>query len=144
MTDVTLNQSANASPEPEDRLIVGITIFTAVLSTFGSVLILLTYLRFKKIRNYAFKLIVYLSISDLILTVGGLLSLYTYNSRDNDIVCLTQSFLYNIGGLSSIIWTSIIAWNIYSATVLGAKKKAPKNIKYLLLGYCLPAAISFM
>ena len=88
----------------DERFLVILTLVISFLSLGGSFLIIMTYLVFKKIRNYAFKLVVFLSVSDIILTIGNLFSLQTIkDSDDDDAACKMQAFLVNYGGLASII-----------------------------------------
>lgn len=127
-----------------NKFLIILTIISAVFSITGSTLIICTYVFFKKIRNYAFKLITYLSISDIILSVGNLLSIQTINPNGTQPLCKFQSFLVNLGGLASILWTSVIAWNIYAATVLGQKNMKQKNKRFLMLGFGAPFLMSLM
>jgi len=137
MSDFDLYNSQN-------KFLIILTIISAVFSITGSILIISTYIFFKKIRNYAFKLVMYLSISDIFLSVGNLLAIVTLKQEGDQGLCKLQSFLVNFGGLSSILWTSVIAWNIYAATVLSQRNFKQKNKKFLLFGYGLPLLMSVM
>jgi len=128
----------------DEKSIVYLLTAVSVLSLLGSFFIILTYICFRKIRNYAYKLVIYLSYADIILGIGNILSWRTIKYKEEDRLCFTQAFLINFGGLASVIWTSVIAWSIYSATVLNAKNLREKNMRFLLFGYGIPIVMSIM
>mmetsp|Transcript_2024 Transcript_2024/g.1853 ORF Transcript_2024/g.1853 Transcript_2024/m.1853 type:complete len:151 (+) Transcript_2024:92-544(+) len=129
----------------DEKFIVIITIIVSFLSILGSCMIIFTYLLVKRIRNYAFKLVVYLSISDVIITLGNILSIETIQDKDEaHAACQTQAIFINYGGLASVLWTSVIAWCIYSATVLSTKNLKDKNWKYLLYGFGVPLIMTLV
>jgi len=128
----------------DEKPIVYLLTAVSLLSLFGSLFIIITYICFRKIRNYAYKLVTYLSYSDIILSIGNILSWGTIKYKAEDHLCFTQAFLINFGGLASVLWTSVIAWSIYSATVLNAKNLRDKNMRFLLVGYGVSLALSIM
>jgi len=128
----------------DEKPIVYLLTAVSLLSLFGSLFIIITYICFRKIRNYAYKLVTYLSYSDIILSIGNILSWGTIKYKAEDHLCFTQAFLINFGGLASVLWTSVIAWSIYSATVLNAKNLRDKNMRFLLVGYGVSLALSII
>lgn len=127
-----------------EKHIINMLLVVSFLSLFGSLFIIITYICFKKIRNYAYKLVTYLAFSDILLAIGNLMTLETMKNDEENSNCKAQAFLINYGGLASIFWTSIIAWSIYSATVLSAKNLRQKNWKFLLFGFGLSLILSIM
>lgn len=119
-----------------------ISTIVSILSLFGCLLILVTYAFFRKVRNFAFKLIIFLSIAELIEVAGNLMGAFLTDDSTSESSCGFQAFLVNFGNLSSMIWSSIIAWCLYSATVLNTKNLRSKNRKFVLAGFALPGAIS--
>ena len=134
-------QGPNIFSDNERYLVLTLTI-VSFLSLLGSFVIIFTYICFKKIRNFAYKLIVYLSFADIILSIGNILSIGTIRNRSQDSICLAQAFLINYGGLASVLWTTIIAWSIYSATVLSAKNLRQKSTRFFIFGFGVPLLFS--
>jgi len=128
----------------EETYIIRMLVAVSFLSLFGSCFIIFTYVCFKKIRNYAYKLVVYLSFADVLLSIGNIMSVTTMKSKQEDSLCHAQAFLINYGGLASILWTSIIAWSIYSATVLSAKNLRQKNCKFFVFGFGFALILSII
>jgi len=128
----------------EETYIIRMLVAVSFLSLLGSLFIIFTYICFKKIRNYAYKLVTYLSIADVLLSIGNIMSVTTMKNTQEDSTCHAQAFLINYGGLASILWTSIIAWSIYSATVLSAKNLRQKNWKFFIFGFGFSLLLSII
>jgi len=127
-----------------EKASLNMLIAVSFFSLFGSLFIIITYVSFKKIRNYAYKLVTYLAFSDILLAIGNLMTLETRKNDEEDSTCKAQAFLINYGGLASILWTSVIAWSIYSATVLSAKNLREKNWRFFLFGFGLSLILSII
>lgn len=130
--------------DQDKKFIVIVLTIISFLSFFSSALIIITYICFKKIRNYAYKLVCFLSFGNIILNMGNILSVGTLQNQEDDSLCTAQAFMVNYGGLATIVWTSVIAWSIFSATVLSAKNLRQKNLKFVLFGFGVPLILSIM
>lgn len=64
------------------------------------------------LRGYAFKLILVLASLDVSNSIGFLIP--TYDSHSDSISCYIQAVLLNTSSLAGILWTSIIAYSLYS------------------------------
>jgi hypothetical protein len=108
---------------------------TNSLSLFGSSGILFFYFCYPSSRSYALKLVLYMSTADILRSVGFLLP------TSPRYFCLIQAVLTNFGSLSSLIWTSIIAFSIFSVVILEVTN-IQKHEKYMLfLGYFVPIVL---
>ena len=107
----------------EEVIVVIFTLTGSLLSLFGACFIIWAYIKFDNLRNFAFKLIFWLSISDFILCAGKLLLVFELPKfpdhlwRSSDTLCRVQSVLINYGGLASITCTVAIAWTLYISLI---------------------------
>lgn len=100
------------------------------LSLAGCSFIIVTYLLFPDIRGYPFKMILILTLFDFLNCIGFILP--TYSSSGQSALCHIQAFLLNISTIAGIIWTSIIAYSMYSIF-----SKENSNIKKRFKGQIL-------
>lgn len=118
-------------------------LIATILSFLASFYIILIYIFYPRIRNFAFKMVFYLNIAVCLFAIAELLSLgspdflFPNIERSNGL-CYTQSFMLTWFGLSSIIWTSIIAWTLYSTVILNNTNIENKEAKYLTIGFVFP------
>ena len=138
-----MSEDPNVINNNEKYLLV-ITFIVSIISLFGSLFIILTYIFVKRLRNFAFKLVVYLSFSDVILTVGNMLVSDQFDESHSDTVCFLQALLTNYGGLATIIWTSIIAFTVYTTVVQHKKNITNSHFILILFGYGIPLILSIL
>jgi len=75
------------------------------------------------VRSFAFKLVFHLLISDGLFSFSQLLNFD--NIAKNTIVhdytalCYMQAIVSTFAGLSSILWTTVISYSLYKATIKG-------------------------
>lgn len=70
-----------------------ITIIVSFFSFFGSLFIITMYIRYPNLRNFAFKLVMFLSFSDLIFSFSKIMGIIDFNSMGK--YCYIQAFLIN-------------------------------------------------
>jgi hypothetical protein len=98
-----------------------LTIISATFSFFGSFFIISTYAKFERLRTYAFKLVMLLSIADCIASLHFLVGMYHDVNREwqthhcPSIVCFITAAAYQFAQVSSFLWTACIAYNIHAA-----------------------------
>lgn len=101
----------------EQREIIGTTTqILSVLSLCGSVFIVICYLKFRDLRNFAFKLVCFMSICDMCSSVAKLLG----NPGGDDPItqtalCTFQALLLSFFELGSILWSAAIAFTLHMA-----------------------------
>lgn len=113
---------------------------TSLISMLASSLVLITYLSFKQLRTFAFRLVCFMSIADLFKSSSGVINMFPSNSsyEQLDIVCQLQAFLSSFGIISSFMWIDIITWVLYSTVVLKKVGHESSLRFYAALGYGLP------
>lgn len=124
---MNITVSDRVSLLPQSVLIC--TFVSSFLSIIGAVVIFITYGLVTVAKNQTRRLLVYLTIADLMTAVGNLVGALRYVLRNEteyltirhqiqntciktDAVCEVQSFVTTFSSLSSFFWTSIIMIHI--------------------------------
>ena len=98
---------------PDLAVLSTITDVTAVFSLFGSLLLLLAYFFLPGQRVFAFKLVACLSFSDAWSSMSYLIGTHGGISPQNGTAqCTIQAVLTSYFGLSSVLWTAVIAFTL--------------------------------
>ena len=84
----------------------------SAFSLIGCFFIVSMYVTFSELRGYAFKMILVLTILDIFNCVGFLIP--TYDSPNDSASCHVQALLINASSFCGILWTSVIAYSLYS------------------------------
>lgn len=137
--------------EKKQNFILMIFILIAIILSFVlSLYIILIYIFYPKTRNFAFKMVLYLNIADCNFSIAQLLVfanpnfLFDYPTTNSDVICKIQSLMITWFGLSCIIWTSIIAWTLYSTVILNSTNIEDKEGKYITFGFLIPLIASLL
>lgn len=129
----------------EDQRLKEIYIANAVaslISIAGCLFIICMYSIFEELRKLAFKLIMILSVFDLLNAISFVIP--TYEAENTDTVCVIQGILMNFSTFAAVIWTSFIALTLYLIVVKGfvdIKKLMSRYLVFNLLAACLITAI---
>ena len=100
-------------PENQRQIIYYSMLGPCCVSTFGCVLILLMFFRFRTLRNNSFKMIGILSTIDLINSIAFMIP--TYSTNNHSASCIIQGALVNFSTLGSVIWTTFMACVVYNS-----------------------------
>lgn len=112
----------------------------SIISGCCSLIIILIYLTFKKLKKSSHnEIIFYIGICDFFSSIGGSFGLV----YENTIQCDIQVILTNIFPLSGIFWTSIL---VYIMIGIVANKKVVKTItwKYHFIGWIIPIILTLL
>jgi hypothetical protein len=114
---------------------------TSVVSILGSLFIIGCFLKLKELRSFAFRLVVMVSVSDVLFSLGNFLGDAGGNPEThlgaNYGLCMVQSVLISIGGLSSLMWAVSIAFTLHMAFLREDAAFAPHRIQDMALKYHL-------
>ena len=122
----------------QQRALLAVTVSLSAFSLVGTSLIVLSYLKFVKLRTFSFSLVFYMSIADM----GALIS-YMFGSPKGGAFCTIQGFVQQLFELSSFAWSTIIAYTLYRAVVKLQDSK-PLLPYYYLFGYGIPLLCAFI
>ena len=115
---------------------------SSLVSLLSTLFVFFMYSTRKSLHNLAFKLIVYLQVSDGIMAFSMLLEIF--DPIDHDSLCKIQAFLGNYGCLSSFCWTCCISSSIYFASTGRWKKVEPYEKYFLIICFVVPFFISIL
>lgn len=85
-----------------------------ILSFFSCIFIIFLYVFAKSLRNYAFKLVLCITINDLIRTICLIFPIIYY---DYKYLCTIIGFIFIFSSLGSILWTLVISLTLYQVII---------------------------
>ena len=117
-----------------------------LLSLCGSLFVILIYTCWRETRNFAFKLVLQISIADFIYCFAHFFSDSQYLDIpiDDGTLCTIQGFLVNFGMVSSFMWAMVVAWTLFATVVLIKPDIQNKFWIYCIYGYLVPLLTSIM
>ena len=86
-----------------------LAVITRVVSSFsliGSILIMASFLKFKRLQTFAFRLVFYLSMCEFLFSVTNLMGLPDEDSG----WCFFQAFGNSFFTVAAVLWTTVIAY----------------------------------
>ncbi|GJP29515.1 hypothetical protein CLOM_g16931 [Closterium sp. NIES-68] len=96
----------------QTRTLTLINVVASAFSFLGSGFIVLCYLGFKDLRKFSFKLIFYLSLSDMLCSLFNLLG----NPGEGPL-CYMQGYATQFFWVASFLWTTTIAYTLHRTVV---------------------------
>lgn len=85
----------------------------AAFSLVGCLFIMVCYWRYADLRNFAFTLVFWMSVTDLIFSIGNIMGDVNGTSYPATDLCKFQGVLRSFGNLSSLIWAVSIAFTLH-------------------------------
>lgn len=107
-------------------------VISCALSFLGSLLIICTYATWGDLRTTPRKLLVFLSVADLLSALSyfyGVLRVFTSNTPD----CIAQGAVSTFANTSSFFWTVAIALYLYVFIVKSSQRLADSLVLYFHL-----------
>ena len=127
-----------------DKDVVLMSVISCSLSVIGATVIIATYFILPEIRNFTRKLVVCLTVADLLTALGYIVSAFgiiiNNDSGDDEKICKIQSTITTYSSLVSFFLTSIIAVYIFD-TVTTKKDRLASNrwlVVFNVLSWGLP------
>lgn len=135
---------------------LSISIVSSSLSVFGGLLIIGSYVTIPEIRNTVRRLLICLTIADLITALGNFVGAVRYSvlqsfhqnitEFQNDPVCVGQAFFTTFSNLSSFVWTVLIALHLFLAVIFRRNLHFTHKLQVQILdhgfGWGLPGVIA--
>lgn len=105
------------------------------LSLLGSLAVISIIAFYKLHFSYAFKILLFISINDLIRSIVGIIIILVQNI---EILCITVALILDSLSLSNLIWSLCITYTIYQIVVSEEVNFTKHYRKWILLSYLLP------
>lgn len=121
----------------EKDIIRGLLLATNSFSLVGAIFIITAYISLKSIRSFSFQLVFFMAISDFFHSICLMLPA-------KGIYCQIQGPFMEFTSLSSILWSSCIAYSLYNAVILEKPIGEKLLLKYLMLSYGLPLILTII
>lgn len=113
ITNTTLTKSE------EQILNIGTTVASS-MSVLGSSFIIFTYFKFPKLRTMAYRLVLMLSIADVLFAMSYLFGA-TYEGGNDEcstsFSCYFESLTLQVFGVATLLWTCCLAFHVYGVLV---------------------------
>ena len=106
-----------------------------LLSFLSTSTVIFSYIFKISTRNFAFKLVVYLQIADLMLSISNILIVFDEKSSE---YCIFNSYIITASCNASVIWTLIIAFAVYQNVIQNNQSIFKYEIFFLIIGYFFP------
>lgn len=100
------------------------------LSAAACLLVMIIYLSAKPLQNYTFRLVFYLNLNNFIKAISMLIPQSI--SELSPVLCELDAYLFYSSSLSSLIWTFIIALNLYLIIIIKTIE-VEKHFKYYFI-----------
>lgn len=125
---------------------------TSVISILGSGFIIFCYFYLKELRTFAFKLVLFVSISDVGYSIGNFLG--DAGGSDTHLgssegLCQFQAVVVSYFGLTSLFWAVSIAFTLHKAFLQESEAFGPTQIhehamKYHAICWLVPALLTVL
>lgn len=122
------------------------------LAIFGLVLVITTFILYKKIHKFEIEQIAYLSFSTLLSILGYIIFWINDGEskpKDEDHnICIAQAFLVVVSEMSQYFWSTLIIFNLYDGLVnfenntkTKSKSNCIKRCIHIMIGFGIPILI---
>jgi hypothetical protein len=114
-----------------------ITDILLVLSLFGCLSTILTFIIFSDMRTYPIKLIIYLCVSIFFAQLFFFLTFYVYDT----VFCIPCAMILHYFFIADFIWTFCVAFNFYQMIVRRNRDAESLEKIYHLVAWLIPLFI---
>ncbi len=120
------------------------------LSISGGIFILLVFFCYRKLRNFSFECVAYLTLSSIMTTISYMINYIEIDKIPLDIPlkCKAQAFMMVLFENSQYIWSMLIAYYIHQMVIYFEDnyKKSHKyqRINFLIIGYLIPLVMALV
>ena len=114
-------------------------LITSVLSLIGSLIVISIIAYYKLHNSYCFKILLFISINDLIRSIAGITILF---GKNIGIICTIFALIMDSLSISNLIWSLCITYTIFQIVVCEEVNFTKHYRKWLLFSYPLPIFLS--
>jgi len=115
------------------------------VSLLSTLFVLLFYLFNKSLRTFTFRIVVYLQLSDFLLSLSIILmSFENFQQTSSETFCQIQAILLNYGVLATTLWTFLITLVMLLSLNWNIQMLKHYERYYVLFGYGIPLILTIM
>ncbi|OMJ89052.1 hypothetical protein SteCoe_8876 [Stentor coeruleus] len=108
-----------------------------IFSSLGSIFIIVAYVTMKK-SLFSLRLVVYMTIADLLHSISLIIP------PTSNTLCLIQGILLQFTSASSVLWSAIMAFSIFNASIRNDNNVEGKENIFLVVGYIFPLILTIL
>lgn len=115
------------------------------ISLISTLLVIIIYCSFKEIRTFTFRMVLYLQISDFLLSISIIMIAYeNFNIEVTSQLCQTQAIILNFGVLSTTVWTFLITLIMLQSLKYNLHSLKTYEKYYVIFGFSFPFILTIM
>lgn len=143
------NYADSESMDPKNIWCHTIQLVVSLISILGSGFIVIVFLCYKKLRCFAYELVVYLTFASAMNNVSYIINYIPskFTIISNISLCKFQAFIMIWFELSQFIWVTLIGYSVYDNVIhfdyADDSTSACKRMTYLVIGFIVPVVFSF-
>lgn len=118
-----------------EHLLKSLLISFNLLSLLSTSTVIFSYVFKISTRNFAYKLVVYLQIADLMLSISNILIVFDDISIE---YCIFNSYIITASCNASIMWTLLIAFAVYQNVIQNNQSIFRYEKYFIIIGYLFP------
>ncbi|CAD8066126.1 unnamed protein product [Paramecium primaurelia] len=121
-----------------DQTIKILQITACSLSLIGSLFIIVVYFKMGMRKNFALKLIMCLTISDIIFSLSNLMYIDPGCTPNYQILCTTQGFLIQYSSIACFLFCFLLCLCIFWTVIKNRVNLSEYQRHFQLIGFCVP------
>ncbi|CAD8077785.1 unnamed protein product [Paramecium sonneborni] len=127
-----------------DQTIKILQITACSLSLVGSLFIIVIYFKMGMRKNFALKLIMCLSISDITFSISNLMYIDPGCKPNYKILCIIQGFLIQYSSLACFLFCFFLCLCIFWTVIKNRSNLSQYQRLFQLIGFCIPFLIALI
>jgi hypothetical protein len=118
--------------------IIKTNLILSSLSFLGCLTIILLFSFRKNLRSFVFSLVFFLAISELLNSIGNILSINKLFTEEKNFICELQSWIIIYTDFCSLTWMCIISYTIHDLMINYNQNVASKRKIFIFIGFGTP------
>ncbi len=153
--DTMINHVSKGSELTSEEIFILRTVIRSIaaVSTLGLLFVVITYWLFKSLRSFAFELVIWLCLTNMLYNIAFFLPVNEEDTLVNNyqenvsLICTLQALITTMSDLSSMLWTTIIGYTAFKSVnnheILQTKKTLFRTL-FFSITLILPLIFTLM
>jgi hypothetical protein len=141
-----LNGTARMFTPAQFRTLTNITRVSSTLSVATALIVILTFIFWKRFRTPSNRLVFFMSIADLLSAIAMLIGNLAASQGAYSPLCIAQAFMIQWGDLSSISWTASMSFNLLLVLFMTRSQRDLASLEkfYFFVSYGVTFCLAFI